>query len=103
MKKIPTMFERDWGGDRSRVTNKPHPDCAWGRRLFIVLQVEEHRVQIQTSNRGPNQRKNWTSKRRFFSKGRTGYTFHGDGSSTAPTEEDNTPCNGTAPTPGDRE
>lgn len=29
MKKIPTMFERDWDGDRSRVLDKPHPDCAW--------------------------------------------------------------------------
>ncbi len=29
MKKIPTIFERDWDGDRSRVVNKPHPDCAW--------------------------------------------------------------------------
>lgn len=29
MKKIPTMFERDWDGDRSRVVDKPHPDCAW--------------------------------------------------------------------------
>ena len=29
MKKIPTIFERDWEGDRSRVINVPHPDCAW--------------------------------------------------------------------------
>lgn len=29
MKKIPTIFERDWNGDRSRVINQPHPDCAW--------------------------------------------------------------------------
>lgn len=29
MKKIPTMFERDWNGDRSRVLNVPHPDCGW--------------------------------------------------------------------------
>lgn len=29
MKKIPTMFERDWEGDRSRVLDKPHPDCGW--------------------------------------------------------------------------
>jgi len=29
MKKIPTIFERDWDGDRSRVVDKPHPDCAW--------------------------------------------------------------------------
>ena len=28
MKKIPTIFERDWD-DRSRVIDKPHPDCAW--------------------------------------------------------------------------
>lgn len=29
MKKIPTMFERDWDGDRSRVLNKVHPGCQW--------------------------------------------------------------------------
>lgn len=29
MKKIPTIFERDWGGDRSRVLDKPNPSCAW--------------------------------------------------------------------------
>lgn len=29
MKKIPTIFDRDWDGDRSRVLDKPHPDCAW--------------------------------------------------------------------------
>jgi hypothetical protein len=29
VKKIPTMFERDWNGDRSRVVNQPHTDCAW--------------------------------------------------------------------------
>jgi hypothetical protein len=29
MKKIPTMFERDWNGDRSRVLDVPHKDCAW--------------------------------------------------------------------------
>lgn len=29
MKKIPTIFERDWDGDRSRVLDKPHADCAW--------------------------------------------------------------------------
>lgn len=29
MKKIPTIFERDWDGDRSRVIDRPHPDCAW--------------------------------------------------------------------------
>ena len=29
MKKIPTIFERDWNGDRSKVVDKPHPDCAW--------------------------------------------------------------------------
>lgn len=29
MKKIPTMFERDWNGDKSRVIDKPHPDCTW--------------------------------------------------------------------------
>ena len=28
MKEIPTLFERDWE-DRSRVVDKPHPDCAW--------------------------------------------------------------------------
>lgn len=29
MKKIPTIFERDWDGNRSRVLDKPHPDCGW--------------------------------------------------------------------------
>lgn len=29
MKKIPTIFERDWNGDRSRVLGIPHPDCGW--------------------------------------------------------------------------
>lgn len=29
MKKIPTIFDRDWEGDRSRVLDKPNPDCAW--------------------------------------------------------------------------
>ena len=29
MKKIPTIFERDWDGDRSRVLDKPHPVCNW--------------------------------------------------------------------------
>jgi hypothetical protein len=29
MKKIPTIFERDWEGDRSRVLKKPSPGCEW--------------------------------------------------------------------------
>lgn len=29
MKKVPTIFERDWDGDRSRVVDVPHPDCVW--------------------------------------------------------------------------
>jgi hypothetical protein len=29
MKKIPTLFERDWDGDRSRVLDKVHPGCEW--------------------------------------------------------------------------
>lgn len=29
MKKIPTIFDRDWNGDRSRVVDAPHRDCAW--------------------------------------------------------------------------
>lgn len=29
MKKVPTIFERDWNGDKSRVLDRPHPDCAW--------------------------------------------------------------------------
>ena len=29
MKKIPTMFERDWNGDRSRVVDEIHPGCEW--------------------------------------------------------------------------
>lgn len=29
MEKIPTLFERDWEGDRSRVTEAVHPGCEW--------------------------------------------------------------------------
>jgi hypothetical protein len=29
LKKIPTMFDRDWSGDRSKVVDVPHKDCAW--------------------------------------------------------------------------
>jgi hypothetical protein len=29
MQKIPTIFDRDWMGDRSRVIDKPHVDCGW--------------------------------------------------------------------------
>lgn len=29
MKKIPTLFERDWNGDRSRVINQVHAGCEW--------------------------------------------------------------------------
>lgn len=29
MKKIPTVFERDWNGDRSRVVDQVHKDCGW--------------------------------------------------------------------------
>jgi hypothetical protein len=29
MKKIPTMFERDWACDKSRVTSLVHPGCEW--------------------------------------------------------------------------
>lgn len=29
MKKIPTIFERDWDGDRSRVTSQVHAGCEW--------------------------------------------------------------------------
>jgi hypothetical protein len=29
MKKIPTLFDRDWDGDRSRVVNVPHKNCGW--------------------------------------------------------------------------
>lgn len=29
MRKIPTLFERDWDGDRSRVLNQVHPECEW--------------------------------------------------------------------------
>lgn len=29
MKKIPTVFLRDFDGDPSRVLPEPHPDCAW--------------------------------------------------------------------------
>lgn len=29
MNKIPTIFERDWDGDRSRVLDTPSPGCEW--------------------------------------------------------------------------
>lgn len=29
MKKVPTIFERDWDGDRSRVLDKPAAGCEW--------------------------------------------------------------------------
>lgn len=29
MQKIPTLFERDWNGDKSRVVNKIHAGCEW--------------------------------------------------------------------------
>ena len=29
MKKIPTVFERDWENDRSRVLPQVHPGCEW--------------------------------------------------------------------------
>lgn len=29
MRKIPTVFERDWEGDRSRVLDKVTPGCEW--------------------------------------------------------------------------
>ena len=29
MKKIPTIFERDWSGDKSRVLDKVNPAAAW--------------------------------------------------------------------------
>ena len=29
MQKIPTLFDRDWNGDRSRVTRDVHPGCEW--------------------------------------------------------------------------
>lgn len=29
MKKVPTLFERDWNGDRSRVVDKINPAAQW--------------------------------------------------------------------------
>jgi hypothetical protein len=29
LRKIPTIFARDWNGDRSRVIDTPHADCGW--------------------------------------------------------------------------
>jgi hypothetical protein len=29
MRKIPTIFERDWTGDRSRVVDTTNPECTW--------------------------------------------------------------------------
>lgn len=39
MKKIPTLFERDWEGDRSRVIDKVTPECQW------VIDGEGHATQ----------------------------------------------------------
>ena len=30
MKKVPTIFDRDWEGDRNRVVNKINPKAQWG-------------------------------------------------------------------------
>jgi hypothetical protein len=29
MKKVPTLFERDWNGNPGRVTREVHPGCEW--------------------------------------------------------------------------
>jgi hypothetical protein len=29
VQKVPTLFERDWNGDRSRVLPQVHPGCEW--------------------------------------------------------------------------
>jgi Family of unknown function (DUF5565) len=29
MKKVPSLFQRDWNGDRSRVTSEVNPVCQW--------------------------------------------------------------------------
>ena len=29
MKKIPSIFNRDWNGNRTLVTQEPNPECAW--------------------------------------------------------------------------
>ncbi|GAA2731051.1 hypothetical protein [Actinocorallia aurantiaca] len=29
MKKVPTLFVRDWDGDPRYVTRRPNPECAW--------------------------------------------------------------------------
>lgn len=29
MKKVPSLFQRDWAGDRSRVTGEVNPVCRW--------------------------------------------------------------------------
>src|SRR5262245_23803281 len=36
MEKIPTLFERDWDGDRSRVLDQIHPGCEWAVEGFGV-------------------------------------------------------------------
>ena len=32
MKKVPTLFERDWNGDKSRVLDRVNPACDWVMR-----------------------------------------------------------------------
>lgn len=32
MRKVPTLFERDWRGDKFRVVDKVNPECEWVMR-----------------------------------------------------------------------
>ena len=41
MKKVPTIFERDWDGDRSRVLDIPNPDCNW---VFSGLGIATRKI-----------------------------------------------------------
>jgi hypothetical protein len=41
LRKIPTIFSRDWNGDRSRVIDEPHADCGW---VFAGEGVATHKL-----------------------------------------------------------
>ena len=64
MRKIPTIFERDWNGDRSRVLDVPHPDCAW---VF----AGEGRATIKLDGMCAMVRDNVLYKRRELKQGQT--------------------------------
>ena len=52
MRKIPTVFVRDWDGDRSRVTREPDPSCAW----VFAGRGRATREAVNRPDRAPNAR-----------------------------------------------